>query len=98
MKIKLKISKNLVVACTLFPSLSQNNIKLLNSFHIAMGGVTASLNQPIYLPYIFALVIQNQNMNGTSQLKKKQQELGFFTLLNKETEEIRHKFTQKTVL
>ena len=70
MKIKLKISKNLVVACTLFPSLSQNNIKLLNSFHIAMGGVTASLNQPIYLPYIFALVIQNQNMNGTFQLKK----------------------------
>ena len=65
MKIKLKMSKNLVGACTLLPSLSQNNVKLLNSFHIAMDGVTASLNQLIDLPYIFALEIQNQNMNGT---------------------------------
>ena len=92
MKIKLKISKNLVVACTLFPSLSQNNIKLLNSFHIAMGGVTSSLNQPIYLPCIF---LRHERYIST---EKKKQELGFFTLLNKGTEEIRHKFTQKIVL
>ena len=91
MKIKFKMSKNLVGACTLLPSLSQNNIKLLNSFHIAMDGVTASLNQSINLLYIFAVEIQNQNMNGTFQLRKKQ-ELGFFTLLNKGAEEIRHKF------
>ena len=65
MRIKLKMSKNLVGACTLLPSLSQNNVKLLNSFHSAMDGVTASLNQLIDLPYIFALEIQNQNMNGT---------------------------------
>ena len=35
-------------------------------------------------------------MNMTVQLRKKQ-ELGFFTLLNEETQEIRHKFIkQKT--
>ena len=38
MKIKLKMSKNLVGACTLLPSLSQNDIELLNLFHIAMDG------------------------------------------------------------
>ena len=71
MKIKLKMSKNLVGACTLLPLLSQNNVELLNLFHIAMYGVTASLNQTIDLPYIFALEIQNQNMNRKFKLKRK---------------------------
>ena len=52
-----------------------------------MDGVFANQNQPIDLPYVFALEIQNENMNRTVQLRRKQ-ELGFFTLLNEETEEI----------
>ena len=91
MKIKLRLTNNLVGVCTLLQSLSDNNIKLLNSFHFAMDGVIASQNQPIHLPYVFALEIQNQNMNRAVQLRKKQ-ELGFFTLLNEGTEEIKHKF------
>ena len=86
-RIKLRLSNNLAGACTLLPSLSDNNIKLLNSFHI-------SQNQPIDLPYVFALAIQNGNMNRTVQLRKKQ-ELGFFTLLNEETEnKIKNKIQQ----
>ena len=57
MKVKLKLPDNLVGTCTLLPSLIESNIKLLNSFHIAMEGVIASQNQPIDLPYIFALEI-----------------------------------------
>ena len=57
MKIKLRQPNNLVGACTLLPSLSDKNIKLLNSFHIAMDGVFAIQNQPIVLPYVFALEI-----------------------------------------
>ena len=76
--------QNLVGACTLLPSLSNSNIKLLNSVHVAMDGVIASQNQTIDLPYIFALEIQNQNMNMTVQPRKKK-ELGFFTLLNERT-------------
>ena len=91
MKIKLRLPDNLVGACILLPSLSDNNIKLLNSFHISMDEAFASQNQPISLPYVFPLEIQNQNMNRTVRLRKKQ-ELGFFTLLNEGTEEIRHKF------
>ena len=68
----------------------------LSSFHIAADGIITSQNQPGDLPYVFAQEIQNQNMNMTVQLRKKQ-ELGFFTLLNEETQEIRHKFIkQKT--
>ena len=91
MKIKLRLPNNFVGACTLLPSLSDNNIKLLNSFHIAMDGGFASQNQPIDLPYVFALENQNQNMKRTIQLRKKQ-DVVLFTLLNEGTEKIRHKF------
>ena len=63
MKIKLRLPNKIVGTCTLLPSLSCNNIKLLNSFHIAMDGAITSQNQPIDLPYVFALEIQNQNIN-----------------------------------
>ena len=96
MKIKLRLPNNLVGACTLLPSLSDNSIKLLTSINIAMDGVIASQFQPIDLPYVFALEIQNQNMDMTVQLRKKQ-ELGFFALLNERTEEIRHKFTKQKI-
>ena len=96
MNIKLRLRNNLVGACTLLPSLSDNSIKLLNSINIAMDGVIASQFQPIDLPYVFALEIQNQNMDMTVQLRKKQ-ELGFFALLYEGTEEIRHKFTKQKI-
>lgn len=95
-KIKLRLPNDLVGTCTLVPSWTEN-IKLLNSFHIVTDLVTASQNQPVDLPYAFAFEIQNQNMNRTCQLRKKQ-ELEFFTLLNEGMEEIWHKFIkQKTV-
>ena len=71
MKIKFRLPNNLVGACTLLPLLWNSNIKLLNSFHVAVDGVIASQNQTIDLPYVFALEIQNQNMNMTVQLRKK---------------------------
>ena len=71
MKIKFRLPNNLVGACTLLPLLSNNNIKLSNSFHVAVYGVIASQNQTTDLPYVFALEIQNQNMNMTLQLRKK---------------------------
>ena len=59
MKIKLRLSNNLVGDCTLLSSLSDYDIKFLNSFHIAMDGVIARQNQPKDLPYNFALEIQS---------------------------------------
>ena len=96
MKVKSRLPNNFLRVCTLLPSLSSNNIKLLNSFHIATEGVIANQNQLIDLPYLFPLEIKNQNMNMTVQLHMTVQ-LNmtvslFFTLLNEGTEEIRHKF------
>ena len=45
---KLRLPNNVVGACTLLPSLSDNNIKLLNSFHIAMDGVIASTSNETF--------------------------------------------------
>ena len=70
MKIKLRLPNNLVGACILLPLLSYNNIKILNSLHFATNGVIASQNQPKELPHVFALEIQNQNMNRTVQQNK----------------------------
>ena len=72
MKIKLRLPNNLVGAGTLLPSLSDSNIKIIVQIHFIfqMDEVIASQNQPIDLPYAFALEIQNQNMNRTVQLKK----------------------------
>ena len=70
MKVKLRLPNNLVGACTLLPSLSYNNIKILNLLHIATNGVSASQNQRKELPHVFVLEIQNQNMNRTVQQNK----------------------------
>ena len=70
MKVKLRLPNNLVGACTLLPSLSYNNIKILNLLHIATNGVIASQNQLKELPHVFVLEIQNQNMNRTVQQNK----------------------------
>ena len=90
MKLHLKLSKNLVGSYVLLPSLTLQNIKLLNAYHVSNYSLT--LEDPLYR-VIFE--IQNRNMNETIQLKAKT-ELGFFTILNSgSTEEARYKFIKR---
>ena len=87
MKLHLKLSKNLVGSCVMIPSLTSQNIKLLNTYHTSKDSLT--LEDSLYR-VMFA--IQNRNMNKTIQLKAKT-ELGFFTILNSgSTEEVGYKF------
>ena len=89
MKLHLKLSKILVRSCVLLPSLTSQNIKLLNASHISTDSLTLEDS-----PYRVIYEIQNRNMNETIQLKAKT-ELGFFTVLSSEsTEEVRHKFNK----
>ena len=93
MKIHLKLSKNLVGSCVLLPSLTLQNIKLLNAYHISTDSLMLKDS-----PYRVTLEIQNRNMNETIQLKSKT-ELGFFTILNSgSTEEVRYKFIKYSEL
>ena len=87
MKLHLKLSKNLVRSSVLLPSLTLQNIKLLNAYHISTDSLTLEDS-----PYRVIFEIQNRNMNETIQLKAKT-ELGFVTILNGgSTEEVRFKF------
>ena len=87
MKLHLKLSKNLVGRCILLPSLTLQNIKLLNAYHISTDSLTLEDS-----PFRVIFQIQNSNMNETIQLKAKT-ELGFFTILiSGSTEEVRYKF------
>ena len=72
MKLYLKLSKILFRGCVVLPSLTLQNIKLLNANHISTDSLT--LEDSLYR-VIFE--IQNRNMNKTIQLKAKT-ELGFF--------------------
>ena len=87
MKLHLKLSKNLVGDCVLLHSLTLQNIKLLNAYHISTDSLTFEDS-----PYRVIFEIQNGNMNETIKLKAKT-ELGLFTILNsRSTEEVRYKF------
>ena len=87
MKLHLKLSKNLVGSCVTLPSLTSQNIKLLNTYHISTDSLTLEDS-----PYRVTFEIQNRNRNETIQLKAKN-ELSFFTILNSgSTEEVKYKF------
>ena len=85
MKLHLKLS--IVRSCVLLPSLTSQNIKFLNDYHISIGSLM--LEDSLYR-VIFE--IQNRSMNETSQLKAKT-ELVFFTIINSgSTQEVMYKF------
>ena len=76
-----------------------NGIKLLNSQHIpSEEKIAINQNYPdqqrddLPPPWILTLEIFNRNMSTIFQLKKKQQEIGLFVILNDGGEEIRHRY------
>ena len=90
MKLHLKLSKNLVGSYVLLPSLTSQNIKLLNAYHISTYSLTLEDSS-----YRVIFEIQNRNMNETIQLKGKT-ERGFFTILNSGSAKIvRYKFIKR---
>ena len=60
----------------MLPSLTSQNIKLLNTYHTSKDSLTLEDS-----PHRVMFETQNRNMNKTIQLKGKT-ELGFFTILN----------------
>ena len=95
------MQKNIVGSCTLFQTFDENGIKLLNSQHISSEADIA-INQSypdqkrddLPPPWILTLEIFNRNMNNIFQLKK-EQEIGFFVILNDGGEEIRHRYKKE---
>ena len=85
MKLKIRLQKNIVCSCMLLQTFDENGIKLLNSQHISTeANIAINQNYPdqqrddLPPPWILTLEIFHTNMNTIFQLKKKQQEIGFF--------------------
>ena len=65
----------------MLPSLTLQNIKLLNTYHISTDSLTLEDS-----PYRVIFEIQNRNMKKIIQLKAKTK-LGFFSILNSRSTE-----------
>ena len=97
MKLKIRMQKSIVGSCTLLQTFDENGIKLLNSQHISSeANIAINQNYPDQqrddLPLLWILTLEffNRNMNSIFQLEKNQ-EIGFFAILNDGGEEIRHR-------
>ena len=94
MKIKIRLSEDLIGCCTLLQTFTENEVKLLNSQHISSETNKANFRQNVALPWTLSLEIFNQNTNTIIRLNKRQ-ELGFFHILNNRGEEIRHVYRKE---
>ena len=88
-KVKTRLSKDLVGCCTLLKAFSDNWIKLLNSQYISSESNTACFSQPVDSLWCLTLEVFNKDMSTVFQLNKKQ-EMEFFHILNNRGKEIRH--------
>ena len=85
----------------LWQTFDENGIKLLNSKHVSSeANIVINQNYPdqqrddLPPPWILTLEIFNRNMKTIFQLKKNQ-EIGFFVILNNGAEEIRHRYKKE---
>ena len=100
MKLKLKISRNIIGTCTLLQTFSNHGLKLLNSNTIAQSENNRILqnhlnvddhNLPLWL---LSFELLNKNSNKIFQIRKGQ-EIGYFTVVNDAGKEICHSFKKE---
>ena len=98
MKLKIRLQENIVGCCKLLKTFSENEIKLMNSQYISTDSNFSQ--QQNYIgrddlpPWNFSLEIFNKNMKSIFQVKKNQ-EMGFFVIINNRGEEIRHMYKKE---
>ena len=102
MKLKLKISRNIIGICILLQTFSNHGLKLLNSNTIAQSENNRILQNHLtregdnddLLPWFLSFELYNKNLNKFFQIRKKQ-EIGYFIILNDAGKEIRHSFKKE---
>ena len=100
MKLKLKISRNIIGTCILLQTFSNHGLKFLNSNMIAQSENNRILQNHLNvddhnLPLWFLLFeLLNKNLNKIFQIRKGQ-EIGYFTVVNDAGKEIRHSFKKE---
>ena len=102
MKLKLKISRNIIGTCILLQTFSNHGLKLLNSNTIAQSENNKILQNHLdrdedddnLPPWLLSFKLHNKSLNKIFQIRKKQ-EIGYFIILNNAKKEIRHSFKKE---
>ena len=104
MKLKLKISRNIIGTCILLQTFSNHGLKLLNSNTIAQSDNNRILQNHLNRdeeddddnlpPWFLSFELFNKNLNKIFQIRKKQ-EIGYFIIVNDVGKEIRHSFKKE---
>ena len=102
MKLKLKISRNIIGTCILLQTFSNHGLKLLNSNTIAQSENNRILQNHLsgegdnddLPPWFLSFELHNKSLNKIFQIRKKQ-EIGYFIILNDAGKEIRHSFKKE---
>ena len=100
MKLKLKISRNIIGTCILLQTFSNHGLKLLNSNTIAQSENNRILQNHLNVddhnlpPWFLSFELLNKNLNKIFQIRKGQ-EIGYFTIVNDAGKEIRHSFKKE---
>ena len=102
MKLKLKISRNIIGTCILLQTFSNHGLKLLNWNTIAQSEnnrilqyhLTREEGNDDLPPWFLSFKLCNKNLNKIFQIRKKQ-EIGYFIILNDAGKEIRHSFKKE---
>ena len=72
MKLSVHLPEQVVIACTLLPSLGINRLMLEPCQYISANNNIINLNQLIILPWKLQFELVNRNMNTTFSVRKKQ--------------------------
>ena len=102
MKLKLKFSKTIVGTCVLLQTFSNHGLQLLNSNSIAQSEnnkimqnyLTQNLDDRNLPPWFLSFELFNKNLNKIFQIRK-EQEIGYFMIVNDAGKEIRHSFKKE---
>ena len=105
MKLKLKISRNIIGTCILLQTFSNHGLKLLNSNTIAQSENNKILQNHLNRdeddddddnlpPWLLSFELFNKSLNKIFQIRKKQ-EIGYFIIVNDAGKEIRHSFKKE---
>ena len=102
MKLKLKFSKNIFGTCVLLQTFSNHGLQLLNSSSIAQSEnnkimrnyLTQNLDDCNLPPWFLSFELFNKNLNKIFQIRK-EQEIGYFMIVNDAGKEIRHSFKKE---
>ena len=93
MKLSACMPEQIIAACVLLPTLSNNGLSMESFQYISTNNNICNASQPINLPWIVHFELVNRSTNTIFSICKRQ-ELCFLTTLNDKVEELKVKYAK----